>query len=63
MHLGWQKTLNKSYEQYWFVSMSKYVKKFVENCIVCKLSKPSTGKEQMELHRIPKVEIPWHTEP
>ncbi|XP_070075762.1 uncharacterized protein [Drosophila takahashii] len=38
MHLGWQKTLNKVYEQYWF-----------------------EGKVQMELHPIPKVEIPWHT--
>lgn len=25
MHLGWQKTLDKVYEQYWFEHMSKYV--------------------------------------
>jgi len=30
MHLGWQKTLNKVYEQYWFKKMSKYVRKFVK---------------------------------
>jgi len=41
--------------------MSKYVRKFVENCITCKLAKPSSGKIQMELHPSPKVEIPWHT--
>ncbi|XP_066155600.1 uncharacterized protein [Euwallacea fornicatus] len=61
MHLGWDKTLDKVYEHYWFEHMTKYVHKFVDNCITCKLSKSSTGKIQSELHPIPKVAIPWHT--
>lgn len=61
MHLGWEKTLDKVYTQYWFQNMSKYVRKFVENCITCKLSKSTSGKPQIELHSIPKVSIPWHT--
>ena len=30
MHLGWDKTLEKLYEYYWFEGMAKYVRKFVE---------------------------------
>jgi len=33
----------------------------VDNCITCRLSKPSSGKIQSELHPIPKIDIPWHT--
>jgi len=35
--------------------------KFVENGVTSKLSKSASGKTQLELHPIPKVEIPWHT--
>lgn len=61
MHLGWEKTLEKMYEFYWFDKMSKYVRQFVDNCITCRLSKPPSGKIQSELHPIPKIDIPWHT--
>lgn len=61
MHLGWEKTLEKVYEHYWFENMSKYVRKFVDNCVTCKVSKSHSGKVQAELHPIPKVNIPWHT--
>lgn len=33
----------------------------MDNCITCRLSKPSSGKIQSELHPIPKIDIPWHT--
>jgi len=61
MHLGWEKTLDKAYDYYWFDNMSKYIRKFVENCITCKMSKSSSGKIQASLHPIPKVSTPWHT--
>jgi len=61
MHLGWKKTLEKVYEHFWFEKMSKFVRKFVENCVTCKVSKKHSGKIQAELHSIPKVPIPWHT--
>ena len=61
MHLGWDKTLEKLYEYYWFEGMAKYVRKFVENCHACRVSKASSGKIQAELHPIPKNSIPWHT--
>jgi len=54
MHLGFEKTLDKVYDFYWFDNMSKYVKKFVDNCITCTMSKSTSGKIQAELHPIPK---------
>lgn len=61
LHLGWEKTLEKLYDLYWFENMSKFVRKFVENCVTCKISKSHTGKIQAEMHPILKVAIPWHT--
>lgn len=60
-HLGHEKTLDKIYEHYWFPQMSKNVRKFVESCIVCRASKGPSGAQQVRLHPIPKVDIPWHT--
>lgn len=61
MHLGWEKTLEKLHDLYWFEHMAKYVRKFVDICVTCKVSKTRSGKIQAELHPIPKVPIPWHT--
>lgn len=60
-HLGADKTLDKLYEQYWFPQMSKFVRQFVDSCIVCKASKGPSGATQVRLHPIPKVSTPWHT--
>ena len=61
MHLGWEKTLKKLYEYYWFEGIAKYVRRFIENCHACQVSKASSGRIQAELHPIPKTSIPWHT--
>jgi len=61
IHLGWKKTLDKTYQYYWFARMNKFVTKFVDSCITCKTVKGSSGKIQAELHPIPKVNVPWHT--
>lgn len=61
MHLGWEKTLEKAFQHYWFPNMTKYVRKFVDSCITCKVSKSTSGRIQAELHPIPKVLVPWHT--
>lgn len=49
------------FDFYWFPGMSQYVKKFVDNCVTCKVAKSASGKVQAELHPIPKVTTPWHT--
>ena len=59
MHLGWEKTLKRLYEYYWFEGMAKYVSRFIENCPACQVSKASLGKIQAELHTIPKTSIPF----
>lgn len=60
-HLGYDKTLDKLYEQYWFPEMAKSVRKFIESCIVCQASKGPSGAQAIQLHPIPKVSVPWHT--
>ncbi|KAJ2943625.1 hypothetical protein O0L34_g16737 [Tuta absoluta] len=61
VHLGWEKTLDKLYDYYWFEGMSRFVRKFVDNCVTCKVAKSHSGKVQAELHPIPKVPTAWHT--
>lgn len=61
VHLGTEKTTEKLFDFYWFPGMSQYVRKFVYNCVTCKVVKSHSGKIQAELHPIPKVTIPWHT--
>lgn len=61
MHVGWEKTLEKVFDLYWFEHMTKFVRKFVDNCVTCKISKSQSGKIQVEMHPIPKIPIPWHT--
>lgn len=61
VHLGWEKTLEKLYDHYWFEGMSRYVRKFVDNCVTCKVAKSNSGKVQAVLHPIPKATVPWHT--
>ena len=61
MHLGWEKTLEKLCDYYWFEHMNRYVRKFVDNCLTCKLSKTTSGKTQIAMHPIPKTAVPWHT--
>ena len=61
LHLGWEKTLEKIYEICWFDGMSWHVRKFVDNCITCKVTKSNSGKVQASLHPIPKESEPWRT--
>ena len=61
MHLGWEKTLEKLYEYYWFEGMAKYVRRFIQNCHACQVSKAISDNIQAELHPKPKTSIPWHT--
>ncbi|MDD9339763.1 MAG: transposase family protein, partial [Providencia heimbachae] len=60
-HFGWEKTLSKLREEYWFPDMSSTVRQFVENCIICKTSKGMSGNKQLRLHPIEKKAIPFHT--
>ena len=41
--------------------MAKYVRRFIQNCHACQVSKASSDNIQAELHPKPKTSIPWHT--
>jgi hypothetical protein len=43
------KNLDKLYVLYWFLKMSRTVRKFVDKCLICKSSKNHTGKTQMQM--------------
>ncbi|KAI5742445.1 hypothetical protein M8J77_007259 [Diaphorina citri] len=60
-HMGWEKTVETLYNHYWFEKRSKFTRKFVENCLTCKVNKSDSGARQIRLHPIPKTSIPWHT--
>ncbi|OWR46598.1 retroelement polyprotein [Danaus plexippus plexippus] len=53
-HPGWEKTLQKIKETYVFDQMSSLIRRFVENCIICRTSKGSSGSIQVRLHPIQK---------
>lgn len=58
-HPGWEKTLQKIRETYYFKGMSTTIRNFVDNCIVCRASKQSSGATQVQLHPIPKPVSPF----
>lgn len=60
-HFGWEKTLEKIREHFWFPNMSKCTRKFVESCLICKVNKSQSGSRQISLHPIDKPPVPFHT--
>lgn len=53
-HPGWEKTLQKVRESYWFDKMNTIVRSFVDNCVICRTSKGPSGATQVQLHPIQK---------
>lgn len=60
-HMGWEKTLAKLRENFWFPKMSSTIRYFVEHCVICKTMKGNSGATQSQLHPIEKVPEPFHT--
>lgn len=60
-HLGWEKTLAKIRENFWFPKMNITVRHFIDHCVVCKTMKGSSGATQVELHPIEKIAELFHT--
>lgn len=58
-HPGWEKTLEKVRETYYFDKMTSLIRRFVDNCVVCRTSKQSSGATQIQLHPIPKPSVPF----
>ncbi|CAH2265778.1 jg7962 [Pararge aegeria aegeria] len=60
-HMGWEKTLAKLKESFWFPKMTSTVRYFVEHCVICRTMKGPSGALQSRLHPIEKVPEPFHT--
>lgn len=45
LHTGWERTLDKIREQFWFKHMTKRVRHFCDNCLQCKIGKEPSGKK------------------
>ncbi|KAL0882020.1 hypothetical protein ABMA27_001769 [Loxostege sticticalis] len=60
-HFGFEKTLSRIKESYWFPKLRRFVKKYVSACLECAYHKAQGGPRTGELHPIPKIEIPFHT--
>lgn len=60
-HVGYEKTINKIREHFWFPGMAAFVKKYLMHCLVCVQRKGHHGPKQGFLHPIKKTAIPFHT--
>lgn len=60
-HFGFDKTLERIKDHYWFSRMRRFVKKYVNACLECAHNKVPPGKKQGFLHPIIKVCKPFHT--
>lgn len=60
-HVGYDKTLAKILESFWFPGIAKFVKKYISHCLVCTEHKSHSGPKQGLLHPIHKEPLPFHT--
>jgi transposase InsO family protein len=60
-HVGFDKTLGKLREHFWFPQMSAFVKKYLKHCLTCVERKGPSGPKQGFLHPISKTPVPFHT--
>lgn len=59
-HVGYDKTLNKIQEHFWFPGITVFTKKYISHCLICTACKNPSGPKQGLLHPIEKS-IPFHT--
>lgn len=60
-HVGFDKTLKKLSEHFWFPRISAFVKKYIKHCLICIERKGHSGPKQGFLHPLNKTPIPFHT--
>lgn len=61
LHCGYPKTIDAILNKFWFKGVTKFVRKFLDQCVTCKLAKPKSGKVQMQRYMIPKNPVPMDT--
>ncbi|KAK9728882.1 Integrase core domain, partial [Popillia japonica] len=58
-HSGVDRTLAKIKTYYYFTNMRAYIKRHINQCVECIMSKPVTGRQPGELHPIPPARRPF----
>lgn len=58
-HCGLEKTVNGIRETYWFPSMRKRVRVYIENCITCLMSNTSSHMREGEMQICGKTNLPF----
>jgi hypothetical protein len=60
-HVGFEKTLQRIKNTYWFAKMKRFIQKYVGACIDCAYAKKSANTCEGLLHPIEKIGRPFHT--
>lgn len=60
-HFGIEKVHDLITRAYWFPHIRKKVKSHIRNCLKCVQFSPNSGKNEGELHSIPKGKLPFDT--
>lgn len=60
-HFGFEKTLSRIRESFWFPKMRRFTKKYVSACLECAHHKAPGRAKKGLLHVTPRVDIPFHT--
>lgn len=61
LHVSLPKTLDKLIQICWFPHMHKFVTRYIQNCVTCKIAKNPSGRQQIDLHPIEKHPVPFYT--
>lgn len=60
-HMGFERTLTKIRELYWWPRMRQFIKKYIASCMECLYHRENKDANKIALHFIEKVPIPCHT--
>ena len=52
-HLGWDETLRKTQEKYWWPRMKEWIADYVKGCATCQQNKILTHRQKIPIYRIP----------
>lgn len=58
-HCGLEKTYQGLFKNYWFTSMRRKIKAYIDNCVVCLVTNTASNVNEGELQITPTVEKPF----
>lgn len=58
-HLGYDRTINKIQQDYYWPKMAKEVKQYIQSCAICKASKAPTSLQTPTMGATKPARLPW----